>query len=41
METAAWELEQRGWFHHIVVNDRLERAADLVTAIIEASRSRS
>lgn len=39
METAAWELEQRSWFDHVVVNDDVERAADRVTAIIEASRS--
>jgi guanylate kinase len=39
METAAWELTQRSWFDHVVVNDQLERAADRVTAIIEASRS--
>jgi guanylate kinase len=38
METAAWELEQRAWFDHVVVNDDLQRAADQVTAIIEASR---
>jgi guanylate kinase len=41
METAAWEMEQRPWFEHLVVNDELERAADRVTAIIEASRTAS
>ena len=41
METAAWEVEQRSWFDHVVVNDDVERAADQVTAIIEASRSGS
>jgi guanylate kinase len=41
LETAAWELEQRSWFDHVVVNDDLRRAAEQVTAIIEASRSRS
>ena len=41
LETAAWELEQRPWFDHVVVNDDLRRAAEQVTAIIEASRSRS
>ena len=39
METAAWEMQQRSWFDHVVVNDDVERAADQVTAIIEASRS--
>ncbi|HET9672583.1 MAG TPA: guanylate kinase [Actinomycetota bacterium] len=39
METAAWELEQRPWFDHVVVNDELGRAADQVTAIIGGSRS--
>jgi guanylate kinase len=38
LETAAWELTQRSWFDQVVVNDELERAADAVTAIIEASR---
>jgi guanylate kinase len=39
LQTAAWELEQRSWFDHVVVNDDLERAAGLVAAIIETSRS--
>jgi guanylate kinase len=34
---AAWELEQRGWFDHVVVNDDLERAAAEVAAIIGSS----
>jgi guanylate kinase len=38
LETAAWELEQRSWFDHVVVNDDLQRAAEQVTAIIQASR---
>jgi guanylate kinase len=39
LQTAAWELEQRSWFDHVVVNDDLERAAGRVAAIIETSRS--
>jgi guanylate kinase len=41
LETAAWELEQKDWFDHVVVNDDLERASDEVAAIIEASRTAS
>jgi guanylate kinase len=39
LETAAWEMTQRDWFDHVVVNEDLERAADEVAAIIEASRT--
>ena len=39
LETAAWEMTQRDWFDHVVVNDHLERAADEVAAIIDASRT--
>ena len=38
LETAEWELEQRDWFDHVVVNDELERASSQVAAIIDASR---
>jgi guanylate kinase len=41
MRTAAWELEQRPWFDHVVVNDDLGRATEQVAAIIEGSRTRS
>ena len=41
LETAAWELEQRDWFDHVIVNDDLARASAQVAAIIEASRSPS
>jgi guanylate kinase len=39
LETADWELEQRGWFDHVIVNDDLERASSQVAAIIDASRN--
>jgi guanylate kinase len=39
MEAAEWEMTQQGWFDHVVVNDRLDRASSQVAAIIEASRS--
>ena len=39
LETADWELEQREWFDHVIVNDDLERASSQVAAIIDASRS--
>jgi guanylate kinase len=41
LETAAWEIEQRDWFDHVVVNDDLQRASAQVAAIIETSRSAS
>ena len=39
LETADWELEQREWFDHVIVNDDLERASSQVAAIIDASRT--
>lgn len=39
LETAGWELEQRDWFDHAIVNDDLERASSQVAAIIEESRA--
>jgi guanylate kinase len=41
LQTAAWELEQRPWFDHVVVNDELQRATEQLAAIIESSRARS
>jgi guanylate kinase len=41
LETAEWELEQRDWFDHVIVNDDLERASSQVAAIIEEFRSAS
>ena len=40
LAAAAEELEQAGWFDHVVVNDDVVQAADEVAAIIEASRTR-
>ena len=40
LRTARWELEQSGWFDHVVVNDDLDRATEEVAAIIEESRTR-
>ena len=37
LQTAGWELDQRTWFDHSVVNDDLDRASSQVAAIIEAS----
>jgi guanylate kinase len=37
--TAGWEMAQRAWFDHVVVNDDLDRASRQVAAIIEGSRS--
>jgi len=39
LETADWELGQKDWFDHVVINDDLERASGEVAAIIDASRS--
>lgn len=36
---AGWELEQRSWFDHVVVNDDVDRASSHVAAIIEESRT--
>ena len=36
---AEWELSQRGWFDHVVVNDDLESASSQVAAIIGGSRT--
>lgn len=35
LATAAWELEQRSWFDHVVLNDDVGRAVDLLVAIIQ------
>lgn len=37
LATARWELEQRTWFDHVVVNDDVERASAQVAAIIQSA----
>ena len=34
MERAVWEMEQRGWYDHVVVNDDAERCAEEILKII-------
>ena len=34
MERAVWEMEQRGWYDYVVVNDDAERCADEILNII-------
>lgn len=34
LERAAWEMEQRHWYDHVVVNDVAERCADEILKII-------
>ena len=34
MERAVWEMEQRHWYDHVVVNDNAERCADEILKII-------
>ena len=34
MERAVWEMEQRTWYDHVVVNDDAERCADEILSII-------
>ena len=38
LASARHEMEQAGWFHHVVVNDDVERAAAEVAAIIDSAR---
>jgi len=37
LAAARGEMDQTSWFDHVLVNDDVERAADLVAAIIEAT----
>ena len=34
MERATWEMDQRSWYDHVVVNDDAERCADEILRII-------
>ena len=41
LEAAEWEMTQRSWFDHVVVNDDLAHASSQVAAIIGGSRAES
>ena len=34
MERAVWEMEQRQWYDHVVINDDVERCADEILNIL-------
>ena len=34
MKRAVWEMDQRHWYDHVVVNDDAERCADEILKII-------
>ena len=34
LERARWEMEQRSWYDHVVVNDDAQRCADEILSII-------
>ena len=36
MERAVWEMEQRGWYDHVVVNDDANRCAEEILSIISS-----
>lgn len=36
LERAAWEMEQRSWYDHVVVNDVVDRCVDEILSIIES-----
>ena len=35
LQRAEWEMDQRGWYDHVVVNDDPERCADEILRIID------
>lgn len=35
MERAKWEMDQRAWYDHVVVNDNAERCAQEILALID------
>ena len=40
LERAVWEMEQRHWYDHVVVNDDAQRCADEILDIISALENR-